>query len=491
MYDVVIIGGGIIGVTVARELSKYKLKVILLEKSTELADVGSASKANSGIIHAGHDCEIGTLKAKLNVEGNRLYRTLVKELSIPYRQNGSFVLSFSEEQNNLLQNLVKKAEANGVPDVRILDKEEVLGMEKNVNKNVQKALYAPSGGIISPYEAVYAFAENAYINGVEFQFETEITGIEKAENAASLRSVCLKGNPLYKIKTTKGEIFTKTVVNAAGVYSDVMNNFVSEKKYAIKARKGEYVLYDKSTKGFVNSTIFLPPGKYGKGVLVTPTVHHNLLVGPSAEYIDDKDSVKTHAETLKMVMETGTISMQILPNPQIITSFTGLRSSIVDFYDFIIEEAEGAKGFVNALGINSPGLTAAPAIAERIVCIITDLLQPKLNTEFIKIREDMNLFAEQTRENQINMIAKDKKYGKIVCRCETVTEADIINSIRRPLGATTVDGVKRRTRAGMGRCQGGFCITKVMEILSKELEIDIDEITKFGGNSYILERCGK
>ncbi len=480
MFDVVIIGGGIVGSAVAYELSKFKLEVQVLEKETELSC--GASKANSGIVHAGHDCTPRSLKARLNLEGSKMFGKLCSELQIPYKQNGSLVLAFSENELSLLEMVYEKGVQNGVEGISIIKKEQVLNLEKNLSQNITAAVYSPLGAIISPYEATLAFAENAYANGVKFSHETEVTHIEKLENKNAESDTC------YKIKTNRGEFLTKTVVNAAGLFADVMSNFVSEKKYEVYPRKGEYMLFDKASAGFINATVFQVPTPMGKGVLVTPTTHNNLIFGPSAEDTEDKLDKSTHGETLEKIMETAKKSLNAFPQGGIITSFVGLRACVKGSDDFIIEQPEDAKGFVNAIGINSPGLSSAPAIAKMITGMIAEILQPEENKGFIKERRAITIFRELSLDEQNNLIRKNNSYGKIVCRCETVTEGEILEAIRRPLGATTVDGVKRRTRAGMGRCQGGFCSSKVMEILAAEHSTSIEEITKFGGNSKIIAK---
>ncbi len=476
MIDVIIIGGGVVGCAVARELSKYKLKIMLLEKETELSC--GASKANSGIVHAGYDCTPGSVKAKVNLEGSKMFPKLCQDLEIPYRQNGSLVLAFSDEDDESVRKIYEKGIKNGVSGLEILTKEQVLEIEENISDQITSALYAPTGAIVSPYEATIAFAENAYENGVEFSLDTEVTSIEK---------ILENGDTHYKVVTDKGEFLTKTVVNAAGVYADVMNNFVSETKYESYPRKGEYLLFDMASSGVVNSTVFQVPSAYGKGVLVTPTTHGNLMYGPSSENTEDKADKTTHADILEKVTETAKKSLKAFPQG-VITSFVGLRACVKDGDDFIIGQPDDAKGFINAIGVNSPGLSSAPAIAVMIKDMVVSLLQPEENPGFISTRKAITIFRKLPKEEQNKLISQNSSYGKIVCRCETVTEGEIIEAIKRPVGATTVDGVKRRTRAGMGRCQGGFCSLKVMEILAKELDVTPKEITKFGGNSNIIAK---
>lgn len=470
MVDVVVIGAGIIGCTAAWYLSRFDLNVLVLEECEEVSSV--SSKANSGIIHAGFDAEPGSLKASFNVLGNSLYDSISKDLDIPFKRNGSLVLCFSEDDMPRLQKLYDQGIKNNVPDLRILNNEEIHSLEPNVKEDVYKALYAPTGGIISPYEATIAFAENAFTNGVNFWLNCKAFNISKE-------------NEYYVINTTKGVVKTKFVVNAAGLFSDEINNFISKKKYSIYPRKGQYVLCDKSESGFISKTLFQLPSNKGKGVLVTPTVHDNLLIGPSSEDVEDKNDLDTTQDTLKSIVEVASKSVKYLPTSNIITSFVGLRACLVNYDDFIIEKVDG-ENFINAAGINSPGLSSAPAIGKHISDIVVEILKPKENKDFNPHRVSIKRFNELSLKEQNELIAENKAYGQIVCRCETITEAEIIDAIRRPLGAKTIDGVKRRTRAGMGRCQGGFCTSRVMEIMCRELNISPFEVTKFGKGSNLI-----
>ncbi|BDB00995.1 NAD(P)/FAD-dependent oxidoreductase [Clostridium botulinum] len=471
MFDVTIIGSGVTGAAVARELSKYNLKTCVVEKAIDVAN--GTSKANSGIVHAGEDPIPGTLKAKMNVRGNEMFDKLQEEIDFPFKRNESFVLCFDEKDIEKLEELRQRGLKNGLPDtMEILNREEALKLEPNLSEYVVAALRLPTGGIVSPYEFNIALAESAAMNGVEFKLETEIIDIEKKEDG-------------YILKTNKGDIETKVVVNAAGVFGDKINNMVSEKKYHITARKGEYLLFDKTVGDMVQRTIFQLPTKMGKGVLVTPTADGNLLLGPTSVDVEEKDDFGTTREGLDTVAEKAKLSIKEIPMRQVITSFAGLRAH-EENSDFIIGEAEDAKNFINAIGIESPGLTSAPAIGEYIREMIVEKLKPEENKEFNPIRKDIPKFREMTNEERKEMIKENSAYGKIVCRCEVVTEGEIRDAIRRPLGAKTVDGIKRRTRAGMGRCQSGFCSNRIVEILAEELGIRRNEVTKFGGNSKIL-----
>ena len=470
MYDIIIIGGGVSGAAIARELSRYKAEICLVEKEEDVCS--GTSKANSAIIHAGYDAVPGTLKAKLNVRGNEVMEELAKDLDFPFKRNGSLVLCRNEEDMPALQMLLERGTENGVKGLRILNKAEVLTMEPNAADNIHAALYAPTGGIVCPFELNIALAESAYMNGVAFRFQTEVQDIKKTPD----------GFALY---TNQGKLETKCVVNAAGVYADKIHNMVSEKKLHIVPRAGEYCLMDKGTGSHVSRTIFTLPGKFGKGILVTPTIHGNLLIGPTAVDIEDKEGTNTTREGLRQVMEKAAVSVKNLPVSQIITSFAGLRAHAAQD-DFIIGEAEDAEGFIDCAGIESPGLTSCPAIGE----MTAELLRNKMGLEekdnFISTRKGILKPARLSREDRIALIKEKPAYGNIICRCEMISEGEIIDAVTRPLGAKSIDGIKRRTRAGMGRCQSGFCLPGTMEILSREGKLDILDIGKSGKGSQLL-----
>ncbi|WP_017414198.1 NAD(P)/FAD-dependent oxidoreductase [Clostridium tunisiense] len=470
MFDVTIIGAGVIGCAIARELSRYKLNTCVVEKSADVAS--STSKANSGIVHAGHDAKPGTLKSKLNIKGNPMFDELSKELDFPFIRNGSMVLCFDEKDIRELVEIKERGHKNGVEDIRLLTGEEVRNLEPNVSQGVAAALYIPSGGIVCPYEMTVALAENAYHNGVEFRFETEVKKV-------------IKNKDSFLIKTNFEDIETKVVINAAGLFADDINNMVSSRKITIVPRKGEYCLLDKAVGELVKSTLFQLPTKMGKGVLVTPTADGNLLIGPNAIDLEDKNDVTTTQQGMEDIILRAGLTLDRVPTNQIITSFAGLRAHSIED-DFIIGEAEDVKNFINVAGIESPGLTSAPAIGKMVEEIVINILNPEKNENFNPIRKGIPKFREMSNEERNKLIAENPSYGKIVCRCETVTEGEIIDAIKRPLGARTLDGIKRRTRAGMGRCQSGFCSTRIVEILAKELKVDPTSITKFGGSSRIL-----
>ncbi|WP_213818229.1 NAD(P)/FAD-dependent oxidoreductase [Garciella nitratireducens] len=470
MRDIVIIGAGVIGSSIARELSKYDLKISVLEKESDVA-VGT-SKANSGIVHAGYDAKPNTLKGKLNVKGNAMFDDLSKELDFPFKRNGSLVLCFEEQEKEKLYQLKEQGEKNGVPGLKVISRKEILKLEPNVNQNVVAALYAPTGGIVCPYEMTIAYAENANTNGVDFYFHTEVKNIKKLETG-------------FLIKTNQGDFESRLIINAAGVFADSIHNMISDHKIKIIPRKGEYCLFDKAVGNFTQRTLFQLPTKMGKGVLVTPTVDGNLLIGPTAVDIEDKREVSTTAEGLSIVLEKARITLKEIPMKQIITSFAGLRAHSIED-DFIIGEAKDVSGFIDVAGIESPGLSSAPAIAQMVENIVTEKLNPKEKENFDPIRKGIPKFREMSNQERRALIEKDCSYGRIVCRCETVTEGEIRSAIKRPLGARDLDGIKRRTRAGMGRCQSGFCLPKIMKILSEELDLPETEITKFGKQSNLV-----
>lgn len=474
-YDVVIIGAGVSGSAAARELSRYEIKACVLEKEEDVCC--GTSKANSGIVHAGYDAPTGSLKAQMNLRGNELMEPLAKELDIPFIRNGSLVICRSREDLPRLEALYERGVSNGVKGLRILSREEVLEKERNISEDVYAALYAPTGGIVCPFELNIALAENANVNGVEFYFRTEVKDIEKYEEG-------------YRVITNQGVFETKYVVNAAGVYADQFHNMVSAQKISITARRGDYCLLDKSAGAHVKNTIFTLPGKFGKGILVAPTAHGNLILGPTAIDIQDKEGTNTTGEGLEQVMKNAGMNVKDLPMRQIITSFAGLRAH-EGGDEFIIEEIFDAPGFIDCAGIESPGLTSCPAIGERIAGIIKEKMGLREKEDFISERKGILKPETLSGEERAALIRENPAYGNIICRCEMITEGEIVEAIRRPLGAKSLDGVKRRTRAGMGRCQAGFCSPRTMEILAREQKTDIRKVTKSGGASYLVVGTNK
>ena len=475
MYDVIIIGAGVSGAAAARELSRYNAKICVIEKEEDVCC--GTSKANSAIVHAGYDAKEGSLMAKLNVRGNAMMEQLSKELDFPFQRIGSLVVCRDEADMPDLKALYDRGVANGVPGLRILSREEVHEMEPNLEDDICAALYAPSAGIVCPFNLNIALAENANVNGVEFKFDTEVTDLKKSGD-------------LWEVHTNQGVFETKYVVNAAGVYADKFHNMVSEKKIHITPRRGDYCLLDKSAGSHVSHTIFALPGKYGKGILISPTVHGNLLLGPTAIDIEDKEGTNTTREGLDQVIAGANLNVKNIPMRQVITSFAGLRAH-EDGHEFIIEEVEDAKGFIDCAGIESPGLTSSPAIGEMVADLLKEKMYLEEKKDFIATRKGVLNPNKLSKEERAALIKEKPEYGNIICRCEMITEGEIIDAIRRPLGAKSLDGVKRRTRAGMGRCQAGFCSPRTMEILARERGVSQSEITKSGGNSKIIVGTNK
>ncbi len=470
-YDVAVIGAGVVGSLITRELSKYNIKVALLERCNDCAM--GATKANSAIVHAGFDAVPGTLKAKLNVRGVELMKKVCKELNVPLKNNEALVVAFSEEEIPHLEMLKGRGEQNGVPGLRVVRREELVELEPNIGDAAVGALVAPTSSIVCPYELTIAGVENAVTNGAEFLRNCEVTAIDYADNE-------------FKLTTSLGEINAEYVINAAGVHSGEVASLIGDDSIEIVVRHGDYYLLDKSQGSLVSRTIFQCPTKMGKGVLVSPTVDGNLIVGPSAEDIDNGDDVATTSIGLDKIYVNAIKSVPAVSLRNAITSFSGNRAHPTSD-DFIIGSSDVNKKFINAAGIESPGLSSAPAIAEMIDGIINELsggFQKK--ADFNPIRPEPVRFRHMTTEERAKLIEKNKAYGRIVCRCETITEGEILDAIHAPAGARDVDGVKRRTRAGMGRCQGGFCGSKVVEILARELNVPMNEITKFGGESKIM-----
>ncbi|MBR3532699.1 MAG: NAD(P)/FAD-dependent oxidoreductase [Clostridiales bacterium] len=470
-YDVAVIGAGVTGCAVAMYLCRSEVSVIVLEKEEDVCS--GTSKANSGIVHAGYDARPGTLKARMNVRGSKLIEELSETLDFPYRNNGSLVLCFDEAGMPRLKELYDRGIKNGVDGIEILTGEQVRQKESAVSDEVIAALWAPTAGIVCPFGMTAAFAENAAANGAQFRFLEEVTGIVR------------DGEGGFVIRTDRGEFFARNVVNAAGVYADRFHNMMRSQKISITPRRGEYVLLDKQAGDLVSSTVFQLPGPYGKGVLVTPTVHGNLLVGPNAEDIEDKEDTTTTSEGMEDIKTKALRSVPGIPYNLTITSFAGLRAHGQD-YDFILGEAEENPGFFEAAAISSPGLSSAPAIGEYIAGLVVSRNGYKPKTDYIGTRKGFTDVSRLSAEERSRLIREHPEYGRIVCRCENVTEGQILEAIRRTPGARSLDGIKRRVRQGMGRCQSGFCTPAAMKILSDELGIPMEKITKNRPGSELL-----
>ncbi len=469
MYDVVIIGAGVVGGMIARNLSAYKLKIALLEKENDVAM--GATKANSAIVHAGFDAKEGSLKAKLNVEGSKMMKKVTEELGVKYKNNGSLVIGFNEEDKNVIEELSKRGIKNGVENLRIIEKEELAEIEPNISDNVICALYAPTGAIVCPYELTVAAIGNAMDNGAELRTNFEVMAINEIDG-------------VYEVISGNDSIKTRYIINAAGIYADKIAKMVGDNSFNIKPRKGEYILLDKDFGGLVSSTIFRTPSKMGKGILVSPTVDGNLLTGPTSVNIEDKEDKTTTAEGFVHIIKEANENIKGVPFAGTITSFCGLRA-VGDTGDFIINSPR--KGFINVAGIESPGLSASPAIANMVRDILIEQGEKLVSKEnYNPIRKPMHYFRNASIEEKNKIIAKNKAFGKIVCRCESVTEGEIIEAIRTNPKPTDLDGVKRRTRAQMGRCQGGFCSSYIIKLLAEEMKISCEDVTKCGGTSRVI-----
>ena len=467
MYDVLIIGCGITGAAAAFHLSRYQLKIAVLEQENDVAD--GTTKANSAILHAGYDPEPGTLMARLNVRGAELAKDLCAKLDVPYLPCGSLVLAFSPEDDATLHTLLQRGQANGVPELRLLTGDEAREMDPNLSDRVTSALYAPTAAICAPWEYCLALAETAVRNGTELHLDTAVTGLERQEDG-------------WLVRTSKGDFRSRYVINAAGVWAQAVHEMAAPATFTIRPSRGQYFLLDKSEGSRVGHVIFQCPGPNGKGVLVAPTVHGNLIVGPDATPVEG-DDVSTTADGLAFVRETAQKSVPSVNFRESIRNFAGVRSS-TDRGDFIIELA--APHFLDLAGICSPGLTAAPAIAEYATQLLAgDGLALAEKKDFICHRRRTR-FHDLSPQEKAKLVEREPAYGRVICRCETVTEGEILEALRSPIPPRSVDGVKRRVGAGMGRCQGGFCGPRVVEILARELGMTPDHIVQDKAGSWLL-----
>ncbi|MCL2618242.1 MAG: NAD(P)/FAD-dependent oxidoreductase [Defluviitaleaceae bacterium] len=471
MFDVVIIGCGIVGAAAAYELSKYELSVAVLERENDVGASG-ATKANSAVIHAGYDPEPGTLMARLNVEGARHAKQLFHDLDISHVQCGSLVLAFSADDEAALEELLRQGRRNGLDDMRILTREETLAAEPNVSKSVTAALLAPSAMIVNPWEYTLALAETAIRNGAQVRLDSGVTAITKIDGG-------------YAICTARGEVTARCVVNAAGLYADTIHNMVFEPEFKILPDRGEYFLLDKSEGERVSHVVFQCPNEHGKGVLVAPTVHGNLIVGPSNEPPGDIENVSTTQAKMAYIKDVARLSVPSIDFGANIRSFAGSRAKS-DHGDFIIAHAKGAKDFINLAGIKSPGLSAAPAIAVMAAELVAEALPPFPRKQGFTATRTRVKFAHLDASQRAELVARDPAYGHIICRCELVTEGEVRDALNAPIPPVSLDGVKRRTGTGMGRCQGGFCGPRLFEILAEFHGCDLTEVLADGEGAYVL-----
>lgn len=471
IYDVIIVGGGVIGCAIARELSKYKLRTVLLEKNNDVCNETSA--ANSAIVHSGYDPLPNSLKAQMNVLGNSMYPQMCKELDVPFIQNGSLTIATTDDEMNTLLSLQKRANENKV-ETKILSSEEVLKLEPQLNKDIKGALFAPTCGIVNPFELTVALMENAMDNGVELLLNHEVNNIKINENSVSV--FC---------KNDK-ELECKVLINAAGLFADDINAFVDKDSFTITPRKGQYFVLDHFDLNFVKHTLFMVPSDKGKGVLVTPTTSGNYLIGPSSDFVDDKQDLSTTKDILDSVRSQASRIIENIPYANLIRQYSGLRA-VSSTGDFIIEHSKVSKNLINVAGIQSPGLASCPAIALKVVELLKECMPLNENEEFNPIRRKVYRLKEMSLEDKNKLISENPQFGHIVCRCEKISEGEIVDCIHRNCGATTVKGVKKRCRPGFGKCQGAMCEASVIKILARELKKDESEILYSENDSNILK----
>jgi glycerol-3-phosphate dehydrogenase len=469
MEDLVIIGGGICGCSLLYELSRYKISALLLEKENDVAC--GATKANSAIVHAGYDPEPGTGMARFNVAGNAIIEKLSADLDIPYKKIGSLVVGFDETDRKSIEKLLEKGNKNGVPDLKIISGEELFRLEPNLSRDIVCALYAPSAGIVSSWELALVQAECAVQGGARVELDCEAKAVKKEGDA-------------FIVTTNKGDYKTRYVVNAAGVYSDTVSQMVESKYFTITPKSGEYFILDTTEAGLVNTVVFPCPSRLGKGVLVSPTVHGNVIVGPDSKDFA-KDDYSTTAAGLDYVRGNALRCIPSINFRASIRNFSGIRAD-AGLEDFIVGESKETPGFFNMAGIKSPGLTSSPAIAKEIVKLLHGKgLSDEPNPNFVAKRR-VTRFKELAETEKSKVIRENPLYGTIVCRCQTVTEGEIVDALNRPLPPRSVDALKRRCTPGMGRCQGGFCSPKVLALIAKHFNVQPEEVPKDRKGMYIV-----
>ena len=469
MFDVAIIGAGVTGASVAWALAKYDLRVAVIEKEADVA-MGT-SKANSGILHAGYGAPTDTLKTKYNVMANPMFDKVCADLKVPFHRCGTFVVAVRDDEMDYLNNLVAQAARNKVPVELITDSKRIHEMEPELTKNVKAVMYAPTGGIVSPYELNIRLCECAAMNGTTFLLESPVERIDTHADR-------------FTIETAREQLEARYLVNAAGLYSDKVEQMVGLNTFTISAWKGEYILLDKGAIS-LNHVLFPIPTKQSKGILVTPTTHGNIIVGPNNILCEDREDVATTTSGIWEIIEGGDKLVPNLPLRKVIRNFAGLRAK-ADGDDFIVGPSK-VRGFFNAAGIQSPGLSSCLAIGVDIARMLGEAglpLKPRQRYRG-EIAETFRL--RETAPDKLDKIIKqDPRAGQVVCRCEMVSEKEIVEAIERPVGARTLDGIKMRVRAQMGRCQGGFCTPKLMKILARELKIPVEQVTLKGKDSRLL-----
>ncbi len=470
MYDVTVIGCGVVGASIAYELSKYQLSVAVVEKENDVAC--GTTKANSAIVHAGYDPVPGTKMARLNVQGSQMMEELCRRLSVDYKRVGSLVIAFDEADMDTIRELYRRGTENGVEGLQILNRQQTLEIERNLSPDVIGALYAPTAAIVNPWGLAIALAQTAVRNGAKLHLNCAVA------------SICNQGD-FYQIETSGGTFASRYIVNAAGAYADVINDMAAKPFFKILPVKGEYYLLDKNQGDVVSHTVFQPPKKDGKGILISPTVHGNLIVGPTADPAENPEDVAVTAQGLEKIVAIATRSSTKVNFRESIRNFTGVRATTAQD-DFIIEASPDAPRFVNAAAIKSPGLSAAPAIGIEIRSILEGIGLTCAAKQNAADTRDVTLFRHMTQEQKEEAIKRDPSYGRVICRCETITEGDILQAMHSPIPPVSIDGVKRRCNAGMGRCQGGFCGPRVHEIISRETGLSMEEVCQDRAGSRLL-----
>ncbi|MBN2088526.1 NAD(P)/FAD-dependent oxidoreductase [candidate division KSB1 bacterium] len=476
LYDVIVIGGGVVGCAILRELSRYDLKILLLEKEADLAE--GISKANSGVIHAGFNVPVGSLKARMNVAGLLKIYELLKQLNVPHRKTGKLVVALQDAEKERLEELKALGEANGTPDLSIVNAKQIRELEPHTQG--EWALFSPHTGILSPYQFTISLAECAWQNGAVVKLESPVIAIKYLTE-------------YFEVKTPSGSFKTRWIVNSAGLFSDEVAKLAGITDYQIFPYRGEYLITDKDTDFDLRMPVYpVPPkGGPGLGIHITPTVDGNILLGPSAEFVEDKRNTDSTKKVMNELKQEAFELMPELKKLQFIRSFAGVRPKLVDpkgnvkFKDFVIGESPHRPGLINLIGIESPGLTGSPAIAEYVVNIIAQKENLQLKKQFNPNRPELIRFAELDDENRAKQVQENSQWGDMICRCESVTKAEVLHALNNPFGVKTLDGIKRRTRCGTGRCQGGFCTSRIVEIMHQE-GIPLEQITKKGAKSQLF-----
>ena len=475
-FDVLIVGGGAVGCAIARELSRSRLKIALLEKESDVA-CGTSGR-NSAVVHAGFNNKPGTLMAQLCVEGNEGFEALCAELDVPYNKTGKLLVAFNEAEMETLARLVRQGETNGCKGLKLVDKATVQEMAPNVGG--VGGFVSPNTAIFDPFLYTIALAENAIANGARFFLEHEVTAIRKEDD-------------IFVVTTPKGEFRTRILINSAGLYSDKVSAMAGVDEYRIYPCRGEYLILDRIAKEYLGIPVYPAPaaGIGGLGVHLTPTIHGNIIIGPSNEYIDEQEDYSSTQAVLDKLFKEAQMLLPPLQRKDIIGSYTGIRSKLAPpseggFRDFIIKEEPAVENFINLVGIESPGMTSSMPIARRVAAMVCDKLNPEVNTEFCGKREGILRFAEQTPEKKAELIAQDPDYGEIICRCQQVTKKEIRQAIENPLGSRTISAIKYRAWPTTGRCQGGYCLFRIVDILEKEYGMKIEEISQRGEGSELF-----